>query len=515
MEQIRHIEIDVKKSIGKVPESPLFCVSAARANLLLRSDHQQHLKRAVQECGFQYLRFHGIFQDDMGAYREDAFGAPVYSWQYVDQVYDFLLGIGIRPFVVFDFMPSALASGETTVYWEKANVTLPNSYEKWQNLITAATEHFTLRYGREEIKKWYFEVWNEPDNAPFFSGTFEDYCKLYDVTARAVKAVCEDYRVGGPAISGNVEWVSGLIQYCSQNTVPLDFISAHSYSTKGFCEDGTHLPALPGIPAWEPGPSWELGNQCYDPEGVLPAVLAVRKAISESAMPHLELHYTEWGLTWDYWDSLRDSYHAASYILSRINAVSELVDSLSYCEISDVFEEDGPPSDSFHGGFGLLNLQGIRKPAYFAYWFLSQLGTERIFCTDSNCIAAKKGNAYQVLVWNDAAHQDQENKRYYDHEVAPCTAGRLQVAVSGLAPGNYLMKGYSAGYQKNDAYTMYLRMKKQESLSKEQVELLDSVSSGQPFQISFFSCDEEGGATVVLDTLERENDVYLLSIIPY
>ena len=108
-----------------------------------------------------------------------------------------------------------------------------------------------------------------------------------------------------------------------------------------------------------------------------------------------------------------------------------------------------------------------------------------------------------------------ENKRYYDHEVAPCTAGRLQVAVSGLAPGNYLMKGYSAGYQKNDAYTMYLRMKKQESLSKEQVELLDSVSSGQPFQISFFSCDEEGGATVVLDTLERENDVYLLSIIPY
>lgn len=58
-------------------------------------------------------------------------------------------------------------------------------------------------------------------------------------------------------------------------------------------------------------------------------------------------------------------------------------------------------------------------------------------------------------------------------------------------------------------------MKKQESLSKEQVELLDSVSSGQPFQISFFSCDEEGGATVVLDTLERENDVYLLSIIPY
>ena len=100
MEQIRHIEIDARKSAGEVPESALRCASAARANLLLRSDHQQHLKRAVQECGFQYLRFHGIFQDDMGVYREDACGTPVYSWQYVDQVYDFLLDIGIRPFEI-------------------------------------------------------------------------------------------------------------------------------------------------------------------------------------------------------------------------------------------------------------------------------------------------------------------------------------------------------------------------------------------------------------------------------
>ena len=81
-------------------------------------------------------------------------------------------------------------------------------------------------------------------------------------------------------------------------------------------------------------------------------------------------------------------------------------------------------------------------------------------------------NAYQILMWNDAAHQDQENKRYYDHEVVPCTTGRLQVSISGLAPGNYLLRGYSVGYQKNDAYTMYLRMKKQGSLSLSLIHIL-------------------------------------------
>ncbi|WP_166543893.1 GH39 family glycosyl hydrolase [Acutalibacter sp. 1XD8-36] len=136
MEKIRRITVDAKKIIGENSRTALRCISAARAGLLLRSGHQKHLVQAVRECGFEYLRFHGIFQDDMGVYREDAEGRAVYSWQYLDEVYDFLLENDIRPFVVFDFMPEALASGSTTVYWERANVTPPTSYEKWGDYLT-------------------------------------------------------------------------------------------------------------------------------------------------------------------------------------------------------------------------------------------------------------------------------------------------------------------------------------------------------------------------------------------
>lgn len=510
MEKIRRIAVDAKKIIGENSKTALRCISAARAGLLLRSGHQKHLVQAVRECGFEYLRFHGIFQDDMAVYREDAEGRAVYSWQYLDEVYDFLLENNIRPFVVFDFMPEALASGSTTVYWERANVTPPTSYEKWGDLIYETVSHFTGRYGREEVAGWYFEVWNEPDNQPFFTGTMEDYLKLYGVTARAVKRVSEGYRVGGPAVAGDISWIERLIQHCTERKVPLDFISAHNYSAKSFREE-PEPGNIPGIPVWDPGPSWALGNLCYDPWGLEQAVRAVKAAVENSPQPELEIHFTEWGLTYDYWDPLRDSYHAASYLLSRLHTVEGKVNSISYCEVSDVFEEDGPPTSAFHGGFGLINLQGIRKPAYFAYRYLSQLGDKRLEVGGQDGTACKDSQGIQILTWNDVVRQDMENKKYYCLEHPAHPADRLQVTAAGVEPGQYLLQVYCTGCQKNDPYTMYMRMGRPNSLSKRQAELLNMFAGDSPLQVKLLDISE-GDECLLLDIMENENDVFLIKL---
>ena len=510
LEKLRVVEVDAARVTGQNQKEALRCVSAARAALLLRSGHQRHLAQAARECGFQYVRFHGLFQDDMGVYREDGEGRPVYSWQYVDEVYDFLLENRLRPFVVFDFMPAALASGSTTVYWERANVTPPGSYKKWGALVAETVRHFTRRYGRREVEKWYFEVWNEPDNPPFFVGNMEDYLRLYEVTARAVKAVDAAYRVGGPAVAGEVDWIRRLIQFSVEREVPLDFISAHSYAAKAFREEQDPVP-VPGMPTWKPGPSWPLGNLCYDPCGLEQAVKAVKAAVEASPKPSLEIHFTEWGLTYDYWDPLRDSYHAASYILSRLHAVEDMVQSISYCEASDVFEEDGPPTQAFHGGFGLVNLQGIRKPAYFAYRYLAQLGRERLAANDSDSIACKDRQGVQILTWNSAVRQEGENKAYYCREQPALPAGRLRVVVKGMEPGRYLLQVYAVGYQKNDAYTLYQWMRRPDSLSKGQVELLNGFAGDAPLQVRLLEA-EENEALMLPDLDEHENDVFLLKL---
>src|ERR1035437_3070670 len=116
----RTIAVDYKNSEMR---SKVFqeCVGAGRANEGLRADWQQQLTLAKKDIGFKYIRFHGLLHDDMYVYSEDENGTPVYNWQYVDKLYDFLLSIGVRPFVELGFMPSALASDNKTVFWWKGN----------------------------------------------------------------------------------------------------------------------------------------------------------------------------------------------------------------------------------------------------------------------------------------------------------------------------------------------------------------------------------------------------------
>ena len=190
----------------------LNCVGAGRANEGMRAGWREHLSDVVTHCGFKYLRFHGLLCDDMMIYREDGRGHPIYNYQYVDELFDFMLKSGIRPFVEFGFMPEALASGEMTVFWWKGNVTPPKNYERWGELIGNCAKHWIERYGLEEVRKWYFEIWNEANlDKLFFSGTQAEYFKMYEHAAKALKGVDERLRVGGPATSsfenGEAPWV--------------------------------------------------------------------------------------------------------------------------------------------------------------------------------------------------------------------------------------------------------------------------------------------------------------------
>jgi len=212
--QERTIKTDFNKIKGNF--NPMFkeCIGAGRANEGLRADWQQQLAVAKKECDFKYIRMHGLLTDDMGVYKEDRKGNPEYNFQYIDVLYDYILSIGMKPFVELGFMPSALASGNRTIFWWRGNVTPPKDYDKWEGLIRNLVKHFTDRYGVDEVKTWYFEVWNEPNLSPgFWSGTQEEYFKLYKYSSQAIKSVNKDYRVGGPATAG-AAWVPETIDFC-------------------------------------------------------------------------------------------------------------------------------------------------------------------------------------------------------------------------------------------------------------------------------------------------------------
>ncbi len=188
----RSVSVNFTLVKGKMNRFYREVVGAGRAAEGLRADWQRDLAIVHRECGFKYIRFHGLLHDEMGVYNEDKRGNAVYNFQYIDALYDSILKGGMKPFVEFGFMPEKLASGSRSIFWWKGNVTPPKDYAKWENLIKALTRHWTERYGEKEVSSWYFEVWNEPNLEMFWSGTQNEYFKLYESTARAIKSVSKE-----------------------------------------------------------------------------------------------------------------------------------------------------------------------------------------------------------------------------------------------------------------------------------------------------------------------------------
>ena len=149
--------------------------------LALRADWQGSCGAAMRNSAFAMCASTASLCDDMGTLMDEQ-ERLLYSFFNADQICDFLLSIGMKPFVELSFMPTTLASGDTTVFHYRANVTPPKDYHQWAKLIRKLVAHWVERYGVEEVRTWFFEVWNEPNLKAFWTGTQADYFELYRCT---------------------------------------------------------------------------------------------------------------------------------------------------------------------------------------------------------------------------------------------------------------------------------------------------------------------------------------------
>ncbi|HVV48757.1 MAG TPA: glycoside hydrolase [Polyangia bacterium] len=491
----RLLSADLRQVKGPLDTKFKACVGAGRAAEGLRADWQRQLAYVHEPCGFTYLRMHGLLGDDMGVYREDKNGRPEYNWQYIDEVYDFLLRIHMKPFVELGFTPGALASGSKTIFWWKGNVTKPKDPRKWEGLIRALVAHFKERYGDAEVRTWYFEVWNEPNLDGFFAGTQQDYFELYAITARAIKSVSSGYRVGGPATAG-CAWIPEFIAYCAANHVPVDFVSSHDYAV-----DVGHLD--------ENGGAGTVLS--HDPRSIFGNVLRMREQIAASPRPDLELHLTEWSASYTPADPIHDSYHSAAFILDKLKKAGRAASSMSYWVFTDIFEEAGPRFTPFHGGFGLLNYQDLRKPAFFAFQFLNRLGPREVASTDPAAIVTTDAHdGVQVLAWDFTVTNPltENDQTFYKRDLPAAKKGRLVVDLTHVPPGRYTQTVYQVGYRANDAYSAYRDLGSPGQLTRAQVAKIDAASDGRPLERITTTIGADGAFHRELPL--RENDVFLI-----
>jgi xylan 1,4-beta-xylosidase len=372
---------DLTEATTPLPHFWEHTVGSDHACMALRSDWQRQLKRAHDELGFRYVRFHGLLSDDMGTtVRDDK--ELVCSFFNCDQLFDFLLSIGMKPFIELSFMPSALASGKRTVFGYEANVTPPKDYKEWSSLIARLLSHLVDRYGEREVSQWFFEVWNEPNLKKFWSGSQREYFKLYRHTVEAIKKVSPSLKVGGPATAKS-EWIEEFVDFCERNDVPCDFVSTHYYPNDGFTKDR------------------DIEVQLFESQR------GIMREVAQNTRSHSRnrpVYYTEWNSSSLLWDPLHDEPYAAAFVGSTILEANGLVDGYSFWTFSDLFEENYFPSKPFHGGFGLLTLHGIPKPSYRAFQLFHGLGEKQSLVDGLHetvdCSLIQKASSVTLLLTN-------------------------------------------------------------------------------------------------------------------
>ena len=416
------VEIDANAPTTAFPHFWEEMFGSGRAILTLRESYRDDLRAVKQVTDFRYVRFHAILHDELGVYNEDEHGNPVYNFAYVDQVYDGLLKDGVRPFVEISFMPKKLAFNPDALhpFWYKQNVSPPKSMERWDDLMTHFAQHLVDRYGIDEVSKWYFEVWNEP-NIDFWNGIprKQSYFELYAHTAHDLKKVNPRLRVGGPATAA-AAWVPDFLKFTAENQVPVDFVSTHGYA------DDT-VENLFGT-----------NEDIPMDDRVCRAVAKVHGEIKSSPMPNLPLLWTEWNVQG--MQESRDTIFVGPALANTVRECDGLVSMMSFWTFSDVFEEGGPIPQPFVGMFGLRAKGGINKPSYYAYGLLHQLGDARIADASKNVIVTKTSDGgLAIAAWNlvDPDQQGTTKQMELDFRNIPATA-RVTIQKVDRDHGNVL-----------------------------------------------------------------------------
>ena len=363
---------------------------------LLTVDVQAIVSRMRREIGFRYIKFSGILSDEMHVCTLGADGKPVYSFAHVDKVFDFLLGVGLKPIVQLSFMPSVLAKDPARRLFNHL-VSEPASLHTWADLVRSVTTHLLQRYGEEEVRSWHFCVWSQPDTPQSLYGFSSDeaFYHFFRQTYLAVKGCSKGLSFGTPptfyiAEKDYVNWYIPFLRWCRGNGCMPDFLTFHYYDTT-LTQNAKDSQDLFGFVY-----SMTLRSV---PDGFRDFVDQVRSEREQLGMRGTPIFLTEWNNTPSQQDLLNDTCFKSCYIAKNILENYDRLDGFGYWSLTDWMGEAPLPQQMFFGGLGLFTVSGIPKASFYALSLLRQLG-DACIGKGEGWFATRQGDKYSIILYN-------------------------------------------------------------------------------------------------------------------
>ena len=509
--QTDRVTIRVDAAKGKGPMKPIWSFFGYdEPNYTYMKDGKKLLTElAALSPAPVYVRAHNLLTTGDGtaalkwgstnAYTEDASGKPRYDWTIVDRIIDTYIERGMKPLVEIGFMPEALSvkpqpyrhewaidKTYNTIFTGWAHP--PRDYAKWAELVFQWVRHSVEKYGRAEVESWYWELWNEPDIG-YWQGTPEEFFKLYDYTADAVKRALPSARIGGPHVTGPLgartqKFLRDFLEHClrGQNAAtgkigaPLDYIGFHAKGAPRVVEGHVRMGISNQLKAISNGfqivasfPEYRntpiiIGES--DPEGCA--------ACSSRAHPQ---------------NGYRNGTMYSSYTAAQIARTFELADLHGVNLLGSVtwaFEFEDQP---YFDGFRDLATNGIDKPVLNVFRMLGQMGGERVAAESSsaapieairdsgargapdvNALASRQNQAVSVLVWN-----------YHDDDL-PAPPAQIELVVEGLpveAHQRLSLSHYRVDAEHSNSYEVWKKMGSPQKPSPEQYAQLERAGQLQ------------------------------------
>lgn len=435
---------------------------------MVRGDMQDQLAIMQRELGAKHVRAVGMYDDELRVLRPSPGSflgyepkTPRTNWQIVDYIIDALQDRGLHPMFTTSFVPSALTSGPTTVFSDKSRTSPPDDWRAWGNLVTESVRHSIDRYGIDVVRQWYFEVWNEPNlHGWFWGGDQADFFQLWRVTHDAIKTVDPTLRIGGPSC-GRAEWVDSLFHFGAAHDCLPDYLIAHIYNNDS-AEDLALAPF--------DGPQEDKTSK--SPNSAIGVMRGVRALVDQLGFKG-ELHWNEWGRSFQGVDRRRETPAEAAFIVRLLAEVSNEADAFAYWCVSDIYDQVGYGREAFFGGYGLLSLQGLRKPAFQAFRLLHMLGTERVAVQGDHI-----DSFHNAIVTLSVPSQGHVLVYAYDHADEP-TPRSITVAVD-LPPGAVPGRLFRIDERENNVLTRWRELGAPAYLSRAQTAALRAVDDLTP-----------------------------------